>query len=404
MTALSGAMAELRRGWPVLAGAILGVGVGVVALPSAAVSLFMHDLQTSVGWSRAEISLASTILFGVLAASAPVVGWLADRMSEAKIAAASILILGGVFLAVSQAPARLGFYYAAFAAMGFLGAGAATVTFARAISRTFVQARGLALGLSMIGTGVSSAVLPMVLAPYVAEQGWRAGFMALAAVAVVSAPVVWLLLRRTPPELAPIAPLDGKAAAPGRIVLDATFWKLALVFGLVPLAAVGMQLHYLAFLTDAGLTPAQAGALAGLIGVSVLVGRILTGWLMDRIFAPYVAAAMMGVSALGLLALGLWGAPAALAGVVALGLSIGAEIDLIGYLTARYYGLKVYGRVYGLFYLVCLVGSALSPLAYGLIRDAGDGYQAAQFAAAAVLVLTAAIFLTLRRYRDTMDA
>lgn len=50
------------------------------------------------------------------------------------------------------------------------------------------------------------------------------------------------------------------------------------------------------------------------------------------------------------------------------------------------------------------MGSALSPLAYGLIRDAGDGYQAAQFAAAAVLVLTAAIFLTLRRYRDTMDA
>ena len=384
---------ELRRGWPTLCGAILGIASGVIALPFAATSLFMSSLQAGLGWSRTEISLASTLLLGVLALSAPLAGWLCDRVSEARIAAASIAALGLVFAALGQAPANLGLFYAAFALMGFLGAGAATLTFARAISRTFVAARGLALGLSMIGTGLSGLLLPIFLAPYVADHGWRSGFGILAAIAGLTAPVVYLLLRSSPG-----AEAVSSSGAIARLVFDRTFLTLALTFCLVPLAAAGLQLHFVAFLTDAGLSPARAGGLAGLVGLSILAGRVATGWLMDLLFAPFVAAAMMMFSAAGLALLGLMGAPAALAGVVALGLCLGAEIDLIGYLTARYYGLAAYGKVYGIFYTVCLAGTALSPLAYGALRDAFGGYQTAQFAGAATLALSSVAFLTLPRF------
>jgi MFS family permease len=390
---------EFRSRWPVLLGATLGIGVGVIAMPSPAVGVFMRALQAEFGWTRTEISFGPTVLIAGLALASPLLGWVADRVSAVWITAVSLAALSLSLFLFSRLGPDIRLYYAGFAAMAFTACGAATLVYARVVSANFVRGRGLALGLAMVGNGLTGILLPMLLVPYAASAGWRQGFVALAVVVALAAPAVAFLMSRSRPQAMP-GPAAGAASGVSfeRAIRDRAFWTMALAFALIPLGASGMHLHLLAFLADAGVAPAKAAAVASLGGVALIVGRVLTGWLIDHAFAPWVAAGMMAASAACIGALGLIGAPAGWLGAVAIGLSIGAELDLIGYLTARYFGMRAYGRIYGLLYAAVLVGSALSPLAYGRVADLTGGYAPALFGGAAVLLLAALLFLTLRRF------
>lgn len=391
---------EFATRWPVLLGAMLGIGVGVIALPSPAIGVFMRDLQAEFGWSRTQISLGPTILVAGLALASPLLGWVADRVAAAWITLVSLAALATSLFLFSRLGPDLRLYYVGFAAMAVTSSGAATLVYARVVSANFVRGRGLALGLAMVGNGLTGIFLPMLLAPYAASAGWRQGFVALAVLAALAAPVVAWLMSRSRPQLAEAPGAEGHArgVSLGRALRDPVFWIMALAFAVIPLGASGMHLHLLAFLADEGVPPAKAGAIASLGGVALIVGRVLTGWLIDRLYAPWVAAGMMALSAACMAAMGLIGAPAGALGAVAVGLSIGAELDLIGYLTARYFGFRAYGRIYGLLYAAVLVGSALSPVAYGAAVDLTQTYATALFGGAALLLAAAVLFLLLRPF------
>lgn len=400
-TPVGGAGGEFATRWPVLLGATLGIGVGVIALPSPAIGVFMRALQADFGWTRTEISLGPTILIGGLALASPLLGWVADRMSAVWITAVSLTALAASFLALSRLGPDIWVYYAVFAFMAVTACGAATLVYARVVSANFVRGRGLALGLAMVGNGVTGILLPLLLVPYAASAGWRQGFVALAVLVAITAPAVAFLMSRSRPQALAVNAAGHVAGVSfDQAIKDRAFGTMALAFALVTLGAGGLHLHLLAFLADEGVPPATAGAIAGLGGFSLIVGRVLTGWLIDRAFAPYVAAGMMAISAVCIGVMGLLGAPAGWLGAVAIGLSIGAELDLIGYLTARYFGMRAYGRIYGLLYAAVLFGSAMSPLAYGRVSDVTGGYALALFGAAAVLALAAILFLTLRRFPE----
>lgn len=395
-------MSEIVRDWRILAGCILGIAVGVVAMPSAALAIFMPGFQAEFGWSRTAVSLGGSILIAVLVFTSPLVGWLADRVAEARIAIVSLLAMACAFLLFSRMQGDIRVFLAGFGVMALVASGASTIPFARIISAHFVRSRGLALGLAMTGTGLSGIALPLLLVPFVAAHGWRSGFLVLAAIVLAAVPAIWLLLRGARPAAAS-ARGDGAAAATAgmpfaRAARSRVFAVMAVAFALVSLAAAGIAIHFVAMLGDAGLSPALAGALASLAGAAVIVVRIGTGWLIDRVFAPLVAGAMMALAGVCLLTLGLFGAAAAPLGAIAYGLAIGSEIDLIAYLAARYFGLRAYGRIYGALYAAVLVGSALSPIGYGLAVDATGSYRAALIAAAALLTFAAALFCTLPRF------
>lgn len=392
---------EFVRGWRVLAGCILGIAVGVVAMPAAALSIFMPGFQADFGWSRTAVSLGGSILVSVLVLTSPLIGWLADRVAEVRIAIVSMIAMACAFLLFSRMQGDIRVFLIGFGAMAMVSSGASTIPFARIISAHFVRSRGLALGLAMMGTGLSGIALPLFLVPFVAVHGWRPGFVVLAAIIAATIPVIWLLLRDVRPTESPAH--DGEAAIISGLpfseaMRSRVFLVLAASFALVSLAAAGIAIHFVSMLTDAGLTPARAGALASLTGAATIVARIGTGWLIDRIFAPLVAAAMMALAALCLLALGMFGAAAAPLGAIAYGLAIGSEIDLIAYFAARYFGLRAYGRIYGALYAAVLVGSALSPIGYGIVVDATGSYRNALLAGGSLLLLSAALLRTLPRF------
>jgi cyanate permease len=162
-------------------------------------------------------------------------------------------------------------------------------------------------------------------------------------------------------------------------------------------AFAGMLSHFVPMLREAGMPVQQAGALAGLIGISVIVTRIIVGWLADRIEPAWLGWASCTVCAAGCAILALSGPSMAPVGAIALGSAMGAEADLIGILTARYFPLTAYSRAYAAQYGGFMVAAGLSPLWMGKLADMSGGYTPPLLAAAALLLIPAALFLVLPR-------
>ena len=391
---------ELSRGWTLILGSILGIGVGVISLPAAAVAFFMPALQAEFGWSRTTLSLASTIVTCAIVATSPIVGWLADRISALAIISFSLSALAAGFLALSTLGADVRFYLAGFGIMAVLASGSSVVPYARLISANFVRRRGAALGMAMTGNGLAGVLLPLFLVPHTALQGWRSGFVLLAGLVLVVVPLVVVLLWRSrAPARASVSANDtGGGMEFLQAIRTRTFVLLMSCFGLVMLGVMGLQIHFVSFLTDSGYSASTIGLFASIGGATAIVSRILTGWLADRYFAPRVAASMIAAASLLMAALAWRGGEWALLGTLAGGLAIGSEIDMIGYLTARYFGMRAYGRIYSLLYSACLAGSSLSILAYGLAVDISGTYDQAIIVGSVLLAVSALMLLTLPPY------
>lgn len=82
-----------------------------------------------------------------------------------------------------------------------------------------------------------------------------------------------------------------------------------------------------------------------------------------------MTAALFCLSAAGMLALGVGGVKAALPAAVAIGLGMGAEVDLLAYLIARHFPPSAFGTAYGGIYGLLNIGAAIGPAAIGLIYD-----------------------------------
>lgn len=399
-TSASASRSEISRGWQIIAGSAIGIGIGIMALPYSTAGLFIAALQQEFGWSRTQLSLGPTILLAVVALFSPAVGWLADRISPLVIIAASMSVVAGAFLLLSRMGSDIAEYYLICAGMALLGAGASTVVFARIVCANFVERRGLALGLVMAGNGVTAILSPVLIGPIVEGDGWRTGYVTIAAVMLIGTPLILFLLRAGQSRTSTVSAMEVHEGTGFSAALATWhFWAMGAAFFLGTLATTGMVVHMVPFLTDTGVSMARATATASAIGAGLIGGRLLTGYLMDRFVANRVGAVMMAVSALGLLLLALGDKDMAPLGAIAIGLCIGAELDVIGYLTGRYFGMRAYGRIYGALYVLCAAGTALSPIFYGDVIDRTGAYTGGLLAGTAMLIASAILLYVLPKFR-----
>ena len=153
------------------------------------------------------------------------------------------------------------------------------------------------------------------------------------------------------------------------------FWILSAIFVVLSFVLNGMLAHLVPMLVDRGMDTSTAAAVAATEGLTVFISRIVIGYLIDRIFAPYVAMVFFTLSAIGIgiFAMGAVDTVAFLAAIM-VGLSLGAEVDLLAYLTGRYFGLRTFGATYGLLFAAILTGTALGPLAFGIGFESTGSY------------------------------
>jgi MFS family permease len=384
---MRGASSEFRGGWPVVLAAAAGSGLGIAGLLTYSAGIFAKDLEAEIGLSRTGLGAAFFVATVALALALPIVGWLVDRFGPRWPALFGALALSAGFAALGTMVESVPGYVAVMAAIGFFAACSAPVAYTRAVNAEFDRSRGLALGFTQVGIGVTAMVVPPFLAGVVVQSGWQAGYLALAAIAALGV---------LPALALPAAKgVVAKAASAAKDMRSPLFVLLLLAFGAMALSFAGFLTHFVPMLREAGLDPRTAGTMAGLIGASVIVSRIVVGWLADRFEAPRIAAACCAICALGCLALAWQSASLAWVGAIALGSAMGAEADLIGYMTARYFGMASYGRLYAVQYASFMLMGGVSPLWIGALADQSGGYVAPLLVTALGLAVAIVLFLRL---------
>ena len=387
-------------------GVFVAMAVGYPAWTFAQ-SMFFKPLQAEFGWSRSQIAFAfHASVFLVF--MAPVMGRVVDRVGVKRVLIACMTAVALIYVGLANMSGAYGWFVALHLALFFFGIGTSGVAFTRAVTSWFSTSLGTALAVSRIGLSLFGAGLPVLVYYVIAEYGWRAGYYLMAALALlVGLPVSWLLVRdRRGPS-----PVAG-AAAPARAPSGLRLWlsllrnrrvvtlSIAAACTYGPTVAILTQLQPL--LTDKGLDPALAAQFSGLLAISVLCGTLVTGVLVDRIWAPLVACVFTIIPAVGvaLLLPGSLTAPMTAFAVIMIGLAQGAEIDVVAYMTARYFGMTSYAAIYGLSVLFIGLATAGGGILFALSHDWFGSYNPGLIGAGVVFLTGAVAYLSMGRYPD----
>jgi MFS family permease len=394
-----GAAEELRSGWRIVLGSLCGIGFGVTGLFFYSMGFFIKPVAGEFGWSRTAASTATLVAALALAITAPFVGRIVDRLGARFVALTSSLGLAAGFFALSRSPASLPIYLSLVLLAVLLGSGASPIAYTRILNVWFDRARGTALGLAQTATGIAATLLPILLIPYLASHGWRAAYQVLGIITLVSTPFVMLLIGSGfTSDTANQPKTLGAALSLAAAVRTSAFRVLASMLLFAAIGVSGIIVHMVPMLNDAGLTPDRSSAVASLIGVGVILGRALTGLLVDRLFAPRIAGAVFAAAACGCWLLTWGGADWAIAATLLTGFAMGAEIDLISYMVACYFGIASYSSIYGWLYAVFMVGTSIGPLLAGSAFDHFGNYHLATALLGAMLAIAAAITWRLPKF------
>jgi MFS family permease len=389
---------EFRSAWKVLVAAIVGVSLCVTGLPNYAIGLFIDPLSKEFGWSRSAISLWSVWQMGALACVTPVVGILIDRFGSRPIALVSIPLFAAAIASMSLLGGDIRMLYAGAVATSILGGGTIVTLYSKTVNGWFRTGRGRALGFLGSGIALASIFGPRALQIVVDRVGWRAGFQFLALIVLLAFPFVYFLLFERKmdsgaPEAPPVFGLTLKEA-----VRTPVFWYQAVSYFLISLLTNGLMITLVPYLTDQNLTRAQAAGHLGLFGVSSLLGRLVSGFIFDRFRAPPVCAVIYFMATAATAALAFLGVGFSSVCIIVIGLALGSETDALGYLTARYFGMRAYGEIATLFAVGLAIGNGIGPFAVSRLHELSGGYAAPFLVVAALTGIAAVLMVLLSRH------
>jgi len=399
------------EGWRVAAASGVGVFVGFASVFITTFGVFLKPLAEEFAWSREAISAAFGIAAMTVAVCSPPLGYLLDRFHPRRIILPSIAVFGLAFASLSLLTPQLWHLYLVFFVMGIVGNGTAQMAYARAVSSWFDRRRGMALSIVLAGGAVGAIVLPPMTEALIGSIGWRSAFVALGVMAVVvGLPTVALFVRERP---APVTSSSPSAASPERApaslragatlregLTSRVFWFVVIVLFFASIAQNGAATHLSALLTDRGVTARGAAIALSVMGASSLIGRLVTGWLLDRFFAGRVAFALLTTAALGTFLLA--SAPSLTIGAVAaamIGFGMGGEADVTPYVLVRYFGLRSFSLLYGLTWTFYAVAGGVGPVLMGRAFDTTGSYETLLTRLALGTVAVAALMLLLPSYR-----
>ena len=392
---------ELRSGWFLILSACAGVACCSITLPYYSIGVLMGPVTAAFGWSRAEFQSAMILSSGLGALTAPLVGWLCDRYGPRKVALPGLVGLSLAFFAASRMNEMLWTLYCSYAAIALLGAGTVPVTWTRSIALSFEARRGLALGLTLTGTGVAAMLLPHYTVWAVGNFGWRGAYVAVGLLPVMLAgPLVYFgfhARRMSAAEIEMSVPRYG--LLPGQALRGRRFWILLASVLVAYLGISGIGTNLFASLTDRGVSASAAATVQGIMGAAIVIGRIGVGHLVDRFWAPRVAAVSLFLPVIGCALL--YGNPPYWTTVLAvclIGLAAGAELDLMSFLCARYFGVLHYSKIYSLLYSALAICGGSAPMLFAHLYDLNGSYDQSFLTAGAFFFVASLLMLMLGRY------
>lgn len=402
------------EGWRVAAASSVGVFVGFASLLVYTFGIFLRPIADEFGWSRESVSAAFGIAAMTVAACSPGLGYLLDRLHPRRVIVPCVAVFGLAFASLSLLTPNLWHLYAVFFAIGVVGNGTAQMAYARAVSSWFVARRGTAVAVVMAGGAVGAMVLPPLAEALIRDVGWRTACLSLGLMpVVVGVPGAALFIRERGGSedgaaaigagLHAAVPVAGATVHEG--LTSRVFWILVVVLFFSSIAQNAALTHLPALLSDRGVSTSGAALALSALGAASLVGRLATGWMLDRFFAGRVAFVNLAVAAAGVYWLAQAGSLTS--GVVAAGLigfGMGGEADVTPYALSRYFGLRSFSVLYGFTWTFYAVAGALGPVLMGRAFDLTGSYQTFLVQVAWGTLAVATLMLLLPRYASVPRA
>ncbi len=415
-------------GWWNAAAGFVGMGLSYPMFTVFAFGVMVMPLSEEFGWGRGELSFAVTMNNLAVVIVSPCLGLAVDRLGVRRVLLPSIFLMGLAVAAMSLLAADIRYFYALYFLIPLLGAGTLPQGYSRVLIAWFSRRRGLALGVSLAGFGVGAMLLPLFAQALIDDYGWRVAYLGFALlILLVSLPAAAFVLVERPEEMGLRADGAGaepdagrkhgnsddkrltRAAAPTtetqaglsctQAAKTGSFWLILVSFMLVGAAVTALLAHLVPMLTDRGVAPARAALCMSVLGLGLIVGRALAGWLMDHFFAPYVTACfLLGLLAgVVILAAGSSGG-LVFASAVCIGLALGSEISEIAYLCSRYFGPRAFGLIYGFMFAAFQLGSMIGAPLLGLYHDSAGDYIGALWMMAGAVAVGIALIAALGPY------
>jgi MFS family permease len=397
---------ELRDGWPVILSAMLGILM--TNIHTYTLGMFIGPLESGFGWSRADITAATAIGSAMGLVLYPAVGAAIDRIGARKLALPGVVFYCAALAGLGLTGPSIHSWWLGYAVLTCGHMMASVSVWTSGVAGRFDTRRGLALGIAFVGGGICSGIMPSLANYLIQAVGWRHAYMMLGAIGLaIALPTAILFFfdarsgrarhsRRTGANIG--WQPAGLGAKEGLSTL--TFWQLAVATLCLTTGVIGLAVHFPEILGERGIGRTAAAAIVGSVGAASIAGRLGTGFFLDRMHVRFIGSFLYALPALAC-ALLLFGADTSLVAVLAavsLGFALGAEVDVLSYATTRYFGLRAYGILFGIFAALMSVGAGLGPVLGGLIFDRTHSYHAMLVACAALFLLSALLVLLLRPY------
>ncbi len=393
-----------NRWWIVFA-SVLGLIVGQGSINVFAAGVFLKPVAQELGFGRGEISTTIGLSSVVTALMIPFFGRLVDRYGVRPMLLGSILLFAFATAALSLLTASNTMLFLLFAISGVMAVGQTPTAYCKVITEWFDRQRGLALGIALAGVGLGTALIPQISNALIGNFGWRMGYVGLGVTIFVLAflPVALFVREHPKAEAARFShPTIEISSLPGIGFAEAIrtwrYWAMTLTFFFAATTINGTLIHVVPLLTDRGIPVGVAIGALSAAGLALIGGRVVAGYCIDKIFAPYIALIFLISPMVGIAILAT-GMASPVLGTVLLGLGIGAEIDLMSFIISRYFGVRFFGSLHGFMFGPVLVGNAVGASILGWCFQLMHSYTPGFALFEVLLAIACVLIMTLGRYR-----
>ncbi len=370
-------------------------------------SVFDESLLNEFGWNRGELKFRDMITLGVTGIAAPFLGVLLDRYGVRACMLVGWVLLGGAYYLYSSINS-LGDLYLVHVILGIVlilcGLNAGVIL----VSNWFVEKRGTAIGIALVGTSLGGAMFPQYGTAMIESLGWREAYRS-----ELIFPVVMLLLTifviRSKPSDKNMLPYGGtveagashtdQGVAYGDALRSRSFWALATIACTTFYSVLGVQAHIFLHMRDMQFDVQTATNAISLFFLCALVGKFVFGLIADAIGPKRVFYLNIGVMLIGAVMLAsmkptvLWGA------VILFGLGWGGVYTVLQLSAITCFGLKAAGKILGTITVLDAIGGGLGIWLTGVMYTNQGSYQT-PFIVFTVLILVALVAISQVRYPE----
>ena len=346
------------------------------------------EFEKEFGWSRAQISGASSTMFIVMGVLGIAMGRVNDQIGPRILLTASTVVFALGFILMSRMTA-LWHLYLFYGLLCGLGVAAHDVVVLSTVARWFTRGRGLMSGLVKTGAGIGQLIVPLFAAFFILRHGWRDATMVVGLVALIVMVIAAQVVRRDPKSLGLRPWGDDQKEVANDVTQEAgldlkqavrtrQFWLISMAKLADWYCLFTIIIHVVPHGIDQGLEPATAAIVLSVIGGCSILGRLILGAGFDYLGTKRSLLIAFALLFLSVVFLQLLSDPRWLfAFAFVYGIGHGGFFAIASPSVAEYFGTRSHGVIFGIVMFTGSIGGTLGPWLSGWLYDSTGTYDIA---------------------------